>query len=267
MDFALTPEQEQFGQEFRDYLKTAITPELRAEMEELKEYGGPVSKEFFRKLGADGWLGVGWPKEYGGQGRTPLEQHIFYEVAAAEEAPLPMLALNTVGPTLMRYGSEELKNLVLPRILRGEIEIAIGYSEPNAGTDLASLKSTAVRDGDVFGAELPAVLPVQEGGDLAPELEVAGGGLVQPEQPMTAIGIGHHLFQAAPEHRLGGRDLARVAAAHHDHVRVLDQRRAEVVHQLDDAGLAGELPAEFRKLHTGIIGTARRPGHPAGRNA
>ncbi len=138
MDFALTPEQETFGKEFREYLKTAMTPELIAEMEEQGEYGGPLSREFFRRLGADGWLGVGWPKEYGGQGRSPMEQYIFYEAAAYEEAPLPMLALNTVGPTIMKYGSDELKNLVLPRILRGEIEICIGYSETNAGTDLAS---------------------------------------------------------------------------------------------------------------------------------
>ena len=150
MDFALTPEQETFGKEFREYLKTAITPELTAEMEEQQEYGGPVSREFFRRLGADGWLGVGWPKEYGGQGRSPMEQYIFYETASYEEAPLPMLALNTVGPTIMKYGSDELKNLVLPRTLRGEIEICIGYSEPNAGTDLAALKTTAVRDGDDY---------------------------------------------------------------------------------------------------------------------
>jgi alkylation response protein AidB-like acyl-CoA dehydrogenase len=150
MDFALTPEQETFGKEFSEYLKTAMTPELTAEMEEMGEYGGPVSREFFRRLGEDGWLGVGWPKEYGGQGRSPMEQYIFYETAAYAEAPLPMLALNTVGPTIMKYGSDELKNLVLPRILRGEIEICIGYSEPDAGTDLASLKTTAVRDGDDY---------------------------------------------------------------------------------------------------------------------
>jgi alkylation response protein AidB-like acyl-CoA dehydrogenase len=150
MDFALTPEQETFGKEFSEYLKTAMTPELKAEMEEQGEYGGPVSREFFRRLGEDGWLGVGWPKEYGGQGRSPMEQYIFYETAAYAEAPLPMLALNTVGPTIMKYGSDELKNLVLPRILRGEIEICIGYSEPDAGTDLASLKTTAVRDGDDY---------------------------------------------------------------------------------------------------------------------
>ncbi len=150
MDFALTQEQEQFADEFRTYLKTAMTQELIAEMEEEGEYGGPESREFFRKLGSDGWLGVGWPKEFGGQGRSPMEQYIFYEIAAYESAPLPMLALNTVGPTIMKYGSEELKKLVLPRILKGEIEICIGYSEPDAGTDLASLQATAVREGDDY---------------------------------------------------------------------------------------------------------------------
>ena len=150
MDFALTREQEEFGKAFREYLRRTISPELVAEMEDNGEYGGPVSRAFFRQLGRDGWLGVGWPTEYGGQGRTPVEQYIFFEIAAYEGAPLPMLALNTVGPTIMKYGCPELKNLVLPRILRGEIEICIGYSEPNAGTDLASLATTAVRDGDFY---------------------------------------------------------------------------------------------------------------------
>jgi len=150
MDFALSREQEQFAGEFREYLKRTISEELIREMEDQGEYGGPVSRAFFRKLGEDGWLGVGWPKEYGGQGRTPVEQYIFYEIAAYEGAPLPMLALNTVGPTIMKYASEELKKLVLPRILKGEIEICIGYSEPNAGTDLASLTTSAVRDGEHY---------------------------------------------------------------------------------------------------------------------
>jgi alkylation response protein AidB-like acyl-CoA dehydrogenase len=106
--------------------------------------------EFIRQMGKDGWLGVGWPKEYGGQGRSPIEQHLFFEIAHYERAPLPVLPLNTVGPALMRFGSEEQKNEFLPRILRGEMEISIGYTESEAGTDLASLKTTAIRDGDYY---------------------------------------------------------------------------------------------------------------------
>ena len=99
-------------------------------------------------MGADGWLGVGWPTEYGGQGRTVLEQFVFFDEATRAGAPVPMIALNTVGPTLMRHGSKEQKDFFLPRILAGELDVAIGYTEPGSGTDLASLSTKAERQGD-----------------------------------------------------------------------------------------------------------------------
>jgi alkylation response protein AidB-like acyl-CoA dehydrogenase len=164
MDFALTPEQEQLAREFNEYLDTHLTPELRAESDKFMgmskdtdpgafgrgEYGGPLSKAFIRQMGADGWLGVGWPKEYGGQGRSLMEQQIFYETVWARRAPFPVLTLHSVAPTLMKFGSEQQKKEFLPRILKGELEVAIGYTEPDAGTDLASLKTTAVREGDHY---------------------------------------------------------------------------------------------------------------------
>jgi alkylation response protein AidB-like acyl-CoA dehydrogenase len=151
MEFALTPEQEQFARDFQDYLRTHMTPELIADLDKEIAYSeSPLCMEFIRQMGRDGWLGVGWPKEYGGQGRSPIEQHLFYEIAHYERAPMPVLPLNTVGPALMRFGSEEQKKEFLPRILRGEVEISIGYTEAEAGTDLASLKTTAVRDGDYY---------------------------------------------------------------------------------------------------------------------
>jgi alkylation response protein AidB-like acyl-CoA dehydrogenase len=164
MDFSLTPEQEQFAREFEEYLDKHLTSEVKAESEifmnmnkdtdpgefERGEYGGPKSKEFIRRMGADGWLGVGWPKEYGGQGRSVMEQHIFYEAIWARRAPFPVLTLNAVGPTIMKLGSEEQKKEFLPRILKGDLEIAICYTEPDAGTDLASLKTVAVKDGDSY---------------------------------------------------------------------------------------------------------------------
>ncbi|WP_149826581.1 acyl-CoA dehydrogenase family protein [Streptomyces tailanensis] len=107
-------------------------------------------RETIRRLGTDGWLGVGWPKEYGGRGLTAIEQFIFFDEAAQAGVPLPLMALNTVGPTIMQFGTEEQKSYFLPRILSGEIDFAIGYSEPDAGTDLASLKTRAVRDGDSY---------------------------------------------------------------------------------------------------------------------
>jgi alkylation response protein AidB-like acyl-CoA dehydrogenase len=151
MEFALTPEQEQFVKDFQNYLRTHMSPELKADLDKEISYSeSPICMKFIRQMGQDGWLGVGWPKEFGGQGRSPIEQHLFYEIAHYEGAPLPVLPLNTVGPALMRFGSEEQKKEFLPPILRGELEISIGYTESDAGTDLASIKTTAVRDGDYY---------------------------------------------------------------------------------------------------------------------
>ncbi|MFF9885438.1 MULTISPECIES: acyl-CoA dehydrogenase family protein [Streptomyces] len=105
-----------------------------------------------RRLGAarTGWLGVGWPEEYGGRGMTAMEQFVFFDEAAQAGVPLPLMALNTVGPTIMRYGTDEQKAYFPPRVPSGEIDFAIGYSEPGAGTDLASLRTRAVREGDEY---------------------------------------------------------------------------------------------------------------------
>jgi alkylation response protein AidB-like acyl-CoA dehydrogenase len=99
-------------------------------------------------MGADGWLGIGWPVEYGGQGRSDVEQFIFFDEAWRAGAPIPFLSINTVGKTIMEFGSEEQKQKFLPAILRGELHFSIGYTEPGAGTDLASLTTRAVKDGD-----------------------------------------------------------------------------------------------------------------------
>ncbi len=100
-----------------------------------------------RELGRDGWLGVGWPKEYGGRALSAIEQYIFAEEIQRTGFPLPFLTINSVAPTIMRFGTDEQKKRFLPKIQAGELLIAIGYSEPEAGTDLASLKTRAVRDG------------------------------------------------------------------------------------------------------------------------
>ncbi len=108
----------------------------------------PRCADCIRALAAARLLGVGWPNEYGGQGYSAIEQFIFNEEAQRVGAPIPLVTLNTVGPTLMQYGTEEQKQKFLPAILDGSVEFAIGYSEPGAGSDLASLRTTAVRDGD-----------------------------------------------------------------------------------------------------------------------
>ncbi|MFD7864080.1 acyl-CoA dehydrogenase family protein [Streptomyces sp. NPDC059783] len=107
-----------------------------------------AQRRLLRRIGADGMLGLGWPVEYGGQGRGADEQFVFFDEAYRAGAPVSMVTLNTVGPTLMKYGTEEQKAYFLPRILAGETVFAIGYSEPEAGTDLAALRTRAVRDGD-----------------------------------------------------------------------------------------------------------------------
>jgi alkylation response protein AidB-like acyl-CoA dehydrogenase len=143
----LTGEQRALQHEVRAYFAGLMTPERRASLTG-GEAGGEGYREIVRQMGRDGWLGVGWPKEYGGQGRTALEQYIFFDEANRAGVPMPLVTLNTVGPTLRMFGSEEQKREFLPKILAGEMHFAIGYTEPSAGTDLASLRTRAVRDGD-----------------------------------------------------------------------------------------------------------------------
>jgi acyl-CoA dehydrogenase len=156
MHIDYTPEQAALRGELREYLTGLVTPEYEAELSET-EGGGPLYTKVVRQLGADGWLGIGWPREYGGQGRSPVEQFIFFDEASRAGILLPTLTINAVGPTLMAYGTPEQKATLLPRILRGECHFAIGYTEASAGTDLASLRTRAVRDGDewvIDGAKL-----------------------------------------------------------------------------------------------------------------
>ncbi len=144
-----TAEQRALREELRAYFANLLTPEVRAELAADKE-GGPVFRRLVKQMGTDGWLGVGWPTQFGGQGRPPTDQFIFFDEVQRAAAPFPFVTLNTVGPTLMAFGSGEQKATLLPGILRGEINFAIGYTEPEAGTDLASLRTRAVRDGDEY---------------------------------------------------------------------------------------------------------------------
>ena len=145
----LTDEQRSLRAELQAYFASIMTPEQRAELEG-GHAGGAAYRAIIRRLGADGWLGVGWPKEHGGHGRGPLDQLIFLDEASKAGVPIPMVTLNTVGPTLAQWGSDEQKERFLPAILKGEVHFAIGYTEPGAGTDLASLRTRAVRDGDEY---------------------------------------------------------------------------------------------------------------------
>jgi alkylation response protein AidB-like acyl-CoA dehydrogenase len=142
-------EQERLRGDLRAYYEKLLTPELRDEIH--RGHGvGEAMRAVVRQMGADGWLGIGWPKEYGGQGRSTVEQFIFFDESMRAGAPVPMLTINTVGPQIMKHGTEEQKRFFLPKILAGEIHFCIGYSEPEAGTDLASLKTRAERRGDDY---------------------------------------------------------------------------------------------------------------------
>ncbi len=144
-----TPEEAALRDRLRAYLADVVTDDVLAEVAGT-EGGGPLYTRALRRLGADGWLGIGWPTEFGGQARPAIEQFIFFDEVQRAGFPIPFLTLCTVGPTLMKFGSDEQKAAMLPRILRGELHFAIGYSEPGAGTDLASLTTRAVRDGDHY---------------------------------------------------------------------------------------------------------------------
>ena len=149
MRIAYTDEQLTLRDELRHYYDRLLTEQIREDLH--REMGcGPTTRAIQKQMAADGWLGIGWPKEYGGQGRPQFEQYLFFDESMRCGAPVPMLTINTVGPTIMKFGDEEQKAEFLPPILAGEINFCIGYSESDAGTDLASLKTRAVRDGDEY---------------------------------------------------------------------------------------------------------------------
>lgn len=144
----LTPEQHALRLKVRDYFQNLMTPELRAALRGME--GGDLYRDTIRKIGRDGWLALGWPKEHGGQGYAATEQLIFFEEANIAGAPLPFVTISTVGPALMEFGTARQKETFLQGIAAGEILFSIGYSEPGAGSDLAALKTTARLEGDHF---------------------------------------------------------------------------------------------------------------------
>ena len=149
MEIGYTPEQEATRSELRAYYEKLLDEQTVAEL--AASHGiGEAPRRVWKQMCADGWAGIGWPTEYGGKGATAIEQFIFFDESMRAGAPVPMLTINTVGPTIMRFGTDEQKEFFLPRILSGDIHFCIGYSEPGAGTDLASLQTRAVHDGDSY---------------------------------------------------------------------------------------------------------------------
>jgi len=219
LDF--TEEQQALRKEIREYYRDLFTPELRRELDaEMDDCAGPVYREVVRRMGADGWLGIGWPKEYGGQGRSAIEQFIFWDETYRAEAPLPIIPVNTIGPAIMQFGTEEQKAEFLPRILKGELFFAVGYTEPSAGTDLFSLKTRAVRDGDEYVIDGQKVYTTHAHGCEYIWLAAR----TDPNPPKKHKGISIILvptnapgFSVTPIYTLGGE---RTNATYYDSVRV-----------------------------------------------
>src|ERR1700742_885181 len=149
MRISYTPEQEELRRELRSYFDKLITPERREALSSTSgEVGsGNVYRETVAQMGKDGWLTLNWPKEYGGQDRSPMDSLIFTDEAAIAGAPVPFLTINSVAPTIMAFGTDEQKKFFLPIIAAGDLQLSIGYSAPRAGAALDALRTTTVRDG------------------------------------------------------------------------------------------------------------------------
>ncbi|MFL2727316.1 MAG: acyl-CoA dehydrogenase family protein [Gammaproteobacteria bacterium] len=152
MKIELTKNQQKLKDELKEYFSALLNKELLSEMSDPQffEGGGPEFKKALKIMGQDGWIGLSWPKEFGGKEFTPIEQYIFVEEIMRTGFPFPFLTTESVGPMIAKYGSDWAKETIAKSILRGETIFAIGYSEPNAGTDLASLKTQALPDKEGF---------------------------------------------------------------------------------------------------------------------
>lgn len=221
MRMEFTPEQERLRDELRAYFRELITPELAAELEVSPgEGGGPLWKAAMRRMGRDGWIGTGWPRELGGRGLTPLEQFIFVEEVMRAGFPFPFLTTESIGPTLAEHGNDYHRNEIVPQILSGDLCIAIGYSEPGAGTDLAALRTAALPDGDgwlINGQKMwTSLAHVSEYVWLAvrtdPDVAKRHKGISMFLIPTSTPG-----WSCSPVHTLGG---VRTNATYYDNVRV-----------------------------------------------
>jgi alkylation response protein AidB-like acyl-CoA dehydrogenase len=226
MNIQFTPQQLALRDELRGYFAELMTPELSAECErDLGEGGGPLWRAALRQIGKDGWIGLGWPKVWGGREMTPLEQFIFVEEVMRAGYPFPFLTTESVGPMLAEHASDSLQQMIVPKILAGECLIAIGYSEPDAGTDLANLKTTAVRDGDhwlINGQKMWTSLAhfcdytwlaVRTDTEAAKKHKGITLFLVPNSDPG---------WSCTPVHTLGG---VRTNATYYDNIRVSDEMR------------------------------------------
>lgn len=148
MDFSFTEEEERFRQEVRQFLAEAWGPPDLATRRARRDHARVV--EFRKKVAEKGWLSLGWPEEYGGTPATPMQKYILSSEASRVGAPLSLYIVNIMGPLIIKYGSSWMKNEILPRIRRGGCDFVLGFTEPETGSDLANLRTRAVRHGDGY---------------------------------------------------------------------------------------------------------------------
>ncbi len=151
MDINYTPEERAFRDEVRTFLNDKLPKDIARKVKEHKRLGKEDTIRWQKILNEQGWLALHWPKEYGGTGWSPIQKHIFEEECAEAGAPTVLpFGVNMVAPVIIKFGTQEQKDYYLPRILRSDDWWCQGYSEPGAGSDLAGLKTRAVRDGDHY---------------------------------------------------------------------------------------------------------------------
>jgi alkylation response protein AidB-like acyl-CoA dehydrogenase len=149
MDFAYTPEQEALRREVQRFIEDNVTPEILAEVEESGlRSRGPLTRGLYQKIAERGWIGISWPKEYGGQGGSRIDQYIVEEEFG--RIGIEVGGAGSGAPAILAAGTEEQKKYFLPGLIKGEISFALGFTEPQAGADLAGLQCRAVRDGDEY---------------------------------------------------------------------------------------------------------------------
>jgi 3-oxocholest-4-en-26-oyl-CoA dehydrogenase alpha subunit len=266
-----TPEQQALRRQIADYYQQLFTPELRAAFDAEGGGGGPVFRELVARMGADGWLGIGWPKQYGGQGRSAIEQLIFWDETYRARGPLPIIGVNTVGPAIMQFGTPEQRAALLPKILKGQIIIAIGYTEPSAGTDLAALKTRAVRDGDdyvingqkVFTTHANAADYIWLAARTAPDA------LRHKSISIILVPTDSPGFSLTPIHAVGGE---RTNATYYDNVRVPVTNRVGpenggwqlITSQLNHERLTLAIPGLAERLLEEVWAWAAKTPSPAG---
>ncbi len=273
MDFALDDTQRSLVAEVRAYLADHITPELAEEVAGSPEGGGPHWKAYIRQMGADGMLGMGWPTEYGGKGYGPVEQYLFYEEICRSGIPIPVVAVQTVAPAIMAVGTDEQKARYLPGILAGDIDFAIGYTEPEAGSDLAALRTRATRDGDEWVIDGQKVFT--SGAHMADYIWLAAR--TDPDAPKHK-GISVFIVDArspgitiTPQEVMGG---FRTNTTFYDQVRVpadalvgeLNQGWSYITTQLnyERLALATASPVERGTRRDGRMGQRAHPGRAPG---